>query len=310
MAETPTGDVEISRYPLSLIAQSTDWFKITAFDYSASASGEGVGGFGVGINTTSANANSLVASGLGQIKGHIILPMPSNIQDGNSVSYGEDKLNSLTAGVVAGSYDMMNSTTISDLVSGNAFNQAQKAFETGLNVSGLNAERARDLIVKQLAAEAVNIFGGNVSLESILARESGTILNPNMELLFNGVTLRTFRFSFKMTPREPKESANIKNIIRFLKQKMAARGSGTFLNTPHIFDLSYRKGGAKHPFLHSFKPCFLKDMSVNYTGENVYSTYSDGTPISMVMDLTFQEVVPVYESDYDNISIDTQGVGF
>ena len=90
---------------------------------------------------------------------------------------------------------------------------------------------------------------------------------------------------------------------------MAARGSGTFLDTPHIFDLSYRKGGEKHPFLYSFKPCFLKDMSVNYTGENVYSTYSDGTPISLTMDLTFQEVVPVYETDYDTIP-DTQGVGY
>ena len=307
MAATPTG--EISRYPIALIADTTDWFRVTAYNYSASGSGEGVNGFGAtGIGTAS-NANSIVASGLGQVVGHIILPMPSNIQDGNSVSYGEDKLNSLAAGVVTGSYDMMSNTTISDLVSGNAFNQAQQAFESGLNVSGLNANRARDLIIKQLAAEAVNVFGGNVSLESILARESGTILNPNMELLFNGVTLRTFRFSFKMTPRDNDESANIKTIIRFLKQKMAARGSGTFLNTPHIFDLSYRKGGSKHPFLHSFKPCFLKDMSVNYTGENVYATYSDGTPISMTMDLTFQEVVPVYETDYDTIP-DTEGVGY
>jgi len=307
MAATPTG--EISRYPIALIADTTDWFRVTAYNYSASGSGEGVNGFGAtGIGTAS-NANSIVASGLGQVVGHIILPMPSNIQDGNSVSYGEDKLNSLAAGVVTGSYDMMSNTTISDLVSGNAFNQAQQAFESGLNVSGLNANRARDLIIKQLAAEAVNVFGGNVSLESILARESGTILNPNMELLFNGVTLRTFRFSFKMTPRDNDESANIKTIIRFLKQKMAARGSGTFLNTPHIFDLSYRKGGLKHPFLHSFKPCFLKDMSVNYTGENVYATYSDGTPISMTMDLTFQEVVPVYETDYDTIP-DTEGVGY
>ena len=307
MAATPTG--EISRYPIALIADTTDWFRVTAYNYSASGSGEGVNGFGAtGIGTAS-NANSIVASGLGQVVGHIILPMPSNIQDGNSVSYGEDKLNSLAAGVVTGSYDMMSNTTISDLVSGNAFNQAQQAFESGLNVSGLNANRARDLIIKQLAAEAVNVFGGNVSLESILARESGTILNPNMELLFNGVTLRTFRFSFKMTPRDNDESANIKKIIRFLKQKMAARGSGTFLDTPHIFDLSYRKGGSKHPFLHSFKPCFLKDMSVNYTGENVYATYSDGTPISMTMDLTFQEVVPVYETDYDTIP-DTEGVGY
>jgi len=41
-------------------------------------------------------------------------------------------------------------------------------------------------------------------------------------------------------------------------------------------------------------------MSVNYTGENVYATYADGTPVSMVMTLTFKELLPVYEEDYVN----------
>jgi hypothetical protein len=39
-------------------------------------------------------------------------------------------------------------------------------------------------------------------------------------------------------------------------------------------------------------------MSVNYTGENVYATYSDGTPVSMIMDLTFKELEPIYSGDY------------
>ena len=39
-------------------------------------------------------------------------------------------------------------------------------------------------------------------------------------------------------------------------------------------------------------------MNVNYTGENVYATYDDGTPISMNMDLTFKEIEPIYDIDY------------
>ena len=27
------------------------------------------------------------------------------------------------------------------------------------------------------------------------------------------------------------------------------------------------------------------DMSVSYTGEGIYSTYDDGTPVSMILDL-------------------------
>ena len=52
--------------------------------------------------------------------------------------------------------------------------------------------------------------------------------------------------------------------------------------------------------MNRFKPCALTDISGNYTGENVYATYGDGTPVSMIMTLTFKELVPVYEDDYND----------
>ena len=50
-------------------------------------------------------------------------------------------------------------------------------------------------------------------------------------------------------------------------------------------------------------------MSVNYTNAGTYATYSDGTPVSMRMDLTFKELNPVYFEDYENMDADG-GVGF
>ena len=73
------------------------------------------------------------------------------------------------------------------------------------------------------------------------------------------------------------------------------------------------KGGSDHPFLHKFKQCFLTDMSVNYTGEGTYATYGGlpkdggGTPVSMVMDLGFKELEPIYAGDYTD---DLGGVGY
>ena len=129
-----------------------------------------------------------------------------------------------------------------------------------------------------------------------------------MELLFNGVTLRSFRFSFKMTPRNKDEAASIKNIIRTLKVNMAPQTltNDSFLRTPNVFDLQYMKGNGPHPFLHRFKTCALTDMSVNYTGEGLYASYSDATPVSMVMDLTFKELEPIYNTDYSTVG----GVGY
>jgi len=102
--------------------------------------------------------------------------------------------------------------------------------------------------------------------------------------------------------RDDIEALQVKSIIRSLKRNMAAKtttGDNLFLETPNIFELQYRKGNKPHPFLHRFKQCALSDMSVNYTGENVYATYNDGSPISVILNLTFKELVPIYQSDYD-----------
>ena len=82
-----------------------------------------------------------------------------------------------------------------------------------------------------------------------------------------------------------------------------------FLSTPNIFELRYKQGNRNHEFLHKFKQCFLTDIAVNYTGENVYATYADGSPISYVMDLSFKEIAPIYAGDYD-IGDGLEGVGY
>ena len=46
--------------------------------------------------------------------------------------------------------------------------------------------------------------------------------------------------------------------------------------------------------------CFLTDCSVNYTPDAVYATYDDTTPVSMMLTLNFQEIVPIYDYDFDN----------
>ena len=47
----------------------------------------------------------------------------------------------------------------------------------------------------------------------------------------------------------------------------------------------------------------MTNISVNYTGDGVYSTYNDGTPVSMIMTLMFKELAPIYDIDYDEYTI-------
>jgi len=236
--------------------------------------------------------------------GTVLLPVPSSVQDGNTVNYTDSSMNTLVGAGLGLAQTVMED--IGALVGKNKFDEAKealiKAAGGALEASGLTAETAVALLTKQLSGSALSIFGGNVTIDQIQARESGQIFNPNMELLFNGPSLRNFTFSFKMTPRSPEESNEIKNIIRFFKKGMAAKAGGSrlFLSTPNVFELRYRKGRGEHPFLNKFKQCFLQNIAVNYTGEGVYSTYNDGTPVSMTMSLQFKELAPIYDVDYES----------
>jgi hypothetical protein len=304
----------VLRYPYTALTNETDYLQLDIIKYKKIEGGL-VSAANSRINTTQnnvGNTRNLSSTSVKEGTGTILLPMPSNLQDGNSVKYADDSLNGIVAaaiGPITGmmeSVDPKNPSAIMTKFSGNLNQLADLAL----------SEDVRKAIGRSLAAQAVGIFAGNVTPDQLLARQTGEIFNPNMELLFNGVTLRTFKFSFKMTPRNADESKQIKLIIKSLKQNMAPQaGSNAFyLKTPNIFELRYRKGNSNHPFLHRFKQCALTDISVNYTGENIYATYGDATPVSMIMDLTFRELQPIYAEDYSDPKDDTNdlygGVGY
>lgn len=226
--------------------------------------------------------------------GTITLPVPSQISDSNSANFGSGTMNKFQQQGLEGTMQLMDGNftgagqTLNDLI-GNA-------------VGG-------GLAKQFMALQAVNSLGGNISLDQLLARNTGNILNPNMELLFSGPSLRQFKFSFKFTPRFEKEGDEVRMIIKAFKKNMSPKGGGVFLRTPNIFQIKYLgNGGNDHRFLNKFKLCALTSMNVNYSADGVHATYHDETPVSMTMDLSFQELTPVYNEDYDYES--KGGVGY
>jgi len=229
--------------------------------------------------------------------GTIILPIPSQIGDTNTANFGSSNMNFMEEFGLNQASSIIGSSNVGDFVK-NTLSAAQGAVELGA---------ANSQMVKQyFAAQAVNSLGSNITLDQLLARSGGQVLNPNMELLFNGPGLRQFKFTFKFTPRYKEEGIEVKKIIKAFKRNMAPKGSGgnfggNFLSTPNIFQINYMEGSNEHPFLNKFKLCALTNMSVNYTGDGVHATYVDGTPISMQMDLSFSELTPIYNEDYNEI---------
>ena len=144
-------------------------------------------------------------------------------------------------------------------------------------------------------------------VQGLLSRTEGIIVNPNLELLFNGPSLRSFGFSYKMSPRNEPESIMIKKIIRMFKQSMAAQRSTSnlFLKTPNTYRLQFLTGGTtEHEFLPKIKECALTSFNVNYAADGTYATFGNTSPISYELQFSFQELTPIFNDDYGNIEGD------
>ena len=291
------------RYPLKRIDNYDDYLRILIVDYvppGLSTNPENL----VQRNSSQALKSPEALAKNGSLRKplyQILLPMPQGISDENSADWGDDSLNPLAAAGLGAS---------KEIIEGNA----QKVINNLPSVLKNTAisGNGQDMVTSYFSAKAVNAFGANVSAEGLLSRSSGQVLNPNMELLFKGVMLRSFNFIFNFAPREQREAIEVKNIIRAFKKSMAARnssgtGGGLFISSPNIFQLEYRSGNEKHPFLNTFKPCALRSMSVDYNASGAYSTYEDATPVHMKLILAFQELNPIYFDDYKNSDI---GVGY
>ena len=310
----------VLRYPYEALTANTDYLQIDIVEYKSvkQSSGSLISNPSSGNRrlTSSAAVGGTRPRGLSKSAlintGSILLPVPNSVQDGNSVDVGSSKLGNVVATAASATKDLMDvSPGDSDYMDKMGSIISKGSGDVAGGVGDFN--KASDLLKQQLSANALSAFGGNITLDQMMARQNGEVFNPNMELLFNGPTLRGFKFSWKMMPRNQKEAEQCKLIILAFKQNMAPKtkaspgqGGSWFLKTPNVFELRYRTGSQDHPFLHKFKQCFLTDIAVNYTGEGSHMTYGDGTPASMQMDLSFKELEPIYDVDYE----DVEGVGY
>lgn len=231
---------------------------------------------------------------------YIWLPIPQQVSDSIQVDYAEDRLSPIQAAGMA-----LASTGINDpgKMAGQIVDTLKALKNTGISDQNLNA------LQTVLAGKAINQLGANVNPQSLITRSSGQILQSNLELLFNGVALRTFPFVFDFTPRSGPESEMVRDIIRTIKMATCAKqGDGLFINSPDLFQFQYVSGGENdHPFLNKFKIGVLENVSIDYTASGTYATYQDGTPVHIRMSLTLKEINPIYAEDY---KIEPEGVGY
>jgi len=284
------------RYPLNeSFAVKYDYMQVTAYKHEANTFASNTAGTGF------ADADERIGVSLGKV----FLPMqPEGLADGNGVDWqngeagalGVAAFNAARDGVAAAAQKEGN---IIGNVAKATMDRGIKEGEALLSGSGIS----NNDIASFFASRAV---GNN----SLFTRATGKVMNPNLELLFSGPRLRQFNYNFRFTPREEREAREVRRIIKFFKKNMAPQrvNSKLFLKTPNVFKLKYIfKGGRQHPFLNKIKMCALTQFNVTYAPDGSYMTYDDGSMTAYNVSMSFGELNPIYENDYDD---DSNDMGF
>lgn len=308
------------KYPGDLMTSQQDHFAISQYRYRPSKGSAIFGGTSAAVQTLSTGIQNV--SNLQSLIGTAFLPMPNNISDSNNVSWGEDAMGNIAAAVAANTLGNLKGAT------GTAVAGAALGLVTGGSLAqtagtALQIKNLYDLIEKGAVSQELSMLLGSegvsrlmkaqgmgVESESILARGAGIVPNSNLELLFNSPTLRSFTFNYRMSPRSAEEAAIIRRIIRFFKQGMAVKKMSSksgeasfFLGTPNVFKLEFRTGSRPIDGVNKFKSCALVSFSCNYTPDGIWAAYERGQPVSTVMQMTFSELEPIYDTDYQEGNI-------
>ena len=224
------------------------------------------------------------------------LPIQGGIADNNAVDYAGGKLNPIQAAATS---------AISDIVEGNDIKES-------IETAKANVDKDKTAIGKMLANFTAAAAVG-VDQDELLSRFKGAVINPNLQLLFKGPTLRPFSFTFTLSPRSAAEARVVRKIVRFFKFNMAIQKTSgqLFLAEPRTFKIRYVNGDfpdSDHAGLNRIKRCALQACNVEYTPAGTYSRFNDqaGTMTQYKIGLQFQEIDPIYSEDYTN----PESIGF
>ena len=287
-----------------LIDQGEDFVMFDFYDYRPPFKGKVYGGKGQEvINQTLAQYNaSGYANEYFKDKAYkqILMYMPQDVQDVFSAKWEGKKFGALTTGLVAAAGQGEVKSKLRGIV-----DTATDAVSKG------RANAAAEMITKL----ANTITGDTISTGDVFGGISGVARNPNMELLFQSMELRTFDLTFKMAPYDQTDVSNMNDIIKTFKKAMLPQyklGEGVkvfgmendaleggFIQVPKVCAVNFMRGASRNNYLPRYKMCAITDVNVNYTPDNVYATFDRSSPVATELKLSFMETKLVFSEDIE-----------
>ena len=131
--------------------------------------------------------------------------------------------------------------------------------------------------------------------DSNLARFSqsqlGVVRNPHLTTIFEGVALKTYQFTWKLSPKSESEARMMNSMIDYIKAFMHPEiiEGGFALDYPYLATVEFVTGSSSAN-LPNVSDSFITGLSINSMGGGTPAFYRDGNPVIIEISMTFQEI--------------------
>ena len=245
-------------------------------------------------------------------EGEVILPIPMGVRDRSSASWSMGKMSPIMAAAVGTVAPLID--TLAGGNGGDALKKYIEQIKTSPEILGTEGSDYRRVLTASLTSSVLGAVGlTGLEPSDILARTTGKVSNPNMELLFRGPNMREFEFQFKLVCRSKDDAKRIREIIKFFKlQSLPTVGKNTnLINSPNVFFIRYMNGDTRIKSLPQPKICALVNFGIDHTPDGMgWAAYEDSHPVATQLVMQFAELTPLFRNEMEEAFPEEDDVGY
>ena len=224
----------------------------------------------------------------------ISLYMPDTLNAGYHSSYDEPSLEEAFGSTIQGLRSL--SKTAGQLAQGETIKSVVSSDPAAINLQA------------KLAGLAAGLAGGDAqTTQALVLQAQGYAINPQVQMLYRGIDLRSFQLSFTFTPKSVGETEQVDKIISTFKYYFSpalqagaqTQTDSMFLIPPALFNVNFMINNIENKYLPKYGDCVLESLEVNYA-PNGWSSFESGAPVQTTLSLGFRETQIIDKTKLQN----------
>jgi hypothetical protein len=226
-----------------------------------------------------------------EMQGYIRLPLPSQLSE----QYNMD-INGTALGVLGNVSGDLGETGTRMLSAGKSAAEAfTNAYKSGNKQSITNITFGAIALapgISDMVGGKIGQLLGRSNIGGLAQAQAGVVRNPHLTSVFEGVRLKTFQFTWRLSPKSESEARKMNLMINYIKGYMhpaILKQSGGFaLDYPYIANLQFE--GLPPEVTPVVGDSFITSMTVDSSTGSGAAMYRNGQPIHVDIQLQFQEI--------------------